>query len=78
MDGVEQKTLAVVSTQALFEITDIKDSNVTNYMMYFDIGRPKIEVNNGSLPERLSFTPKLISITPNSGSVGGSLIQLNV
>jgi len=75
MDGVEQKTLAVVSTQALFEITDIKDSNVTNYMMYFDIGRPIIE---GSLPERLSFTPKLISITPNSGSVGGSLIQLNV
>lgn len=42
MDGVEQKTLAVVSTQALFEITDIKDSNVTNYVMYFDIGRPRI------------------------------------
>jgi hypothetical protein len=43
--------------------------------MYFDVGIP---VGHSYAEASFSLTPKLVSVSPNSGSVGGSLIIATV
>ena len=55
-------------------------SNVTSQallgsLVYFELGIPK---GRSIVAAQIDLEPKLVSITPNTGSVGGTLIIANV
>lgn len=43
--------------------------------LYFPIGTP---ANHQIVTQNYSIVPKLVSITPNNGSIGGSVIVANI
>lgn len=61
------------STKAIFKVSNITGWELTNMKLYFDVGFPAghdtvIEGKN------ISLSPKLVSLTPNVGSAGGTII----
>lgn len=54
-------------------MTNITGWKLHNINVYFDVGLPKGHdtVIKG---QNLTLSPKLVSVSPNEGSVGGSLI----
>jgi len=77
INGVEQESTSVSSTEAIFTLTDIPQSNITGLAkIYFDIGLPK---NHNVLTSAvLVLEPKLVSVSPSSGSIAGSIIYANI
>jgi hypothetical protein len=71
IDNVAQTTTSVSTTEAIFTITNVSSQALTNNMLYFDVGLPQ---NHSLVAAQLDITPRLVSITPNTGSIGGTVI----
>jgi hypothetical protein len=75
IEGVEQTTDSVSETEAVFIISNVTNSLLSNVKLYFDIGLPDgLDLLNADLT--LTAKPELIS--PSQGSVGGTLLTVNV
>jgi hypothetical protein len=73
--GVQQTTELVSKTEAVFIITNVTNSLLSNVKLYFDIGLPDgLDLLNANL----ILTAKPESISPSQGSVGGTLLTVNV
>ena len=70
-------TVDVNSTQAIFEVTNIVGSSLNNMILYFDVGTPK---GHDTIIANATFEllPKLISLSIQEGSIGGSIIKARV
>lgn len=58
------------------KITNVTDENLTGMKLYFDIGMP--HNHTAVFDKMITLTPKLKSISPATGSVGGTLITAEV
>ena len=72
LDGVMQETLDVTDSQATFAVTDALDSVTTNARFYFADGLP----TNFDSKSFIEMEPSLVSISPSTGSSGGTLITV--
>lgn len=72
LDGVMQQTLSVSDTEATFAVVDALDSVTTNARFYFADGLP----TNFDTKSFIEMEPKLVSISPSTGSSGGTLITV--
>ena len=72
LDGVKQETLTVSPTEATFAVNDALDSASTNAVVYFVDGLP----TNYESKTFVEMEPKLISISPSTGSAGGTLLTV--
>jgi hypothetical protein len=62
-------------SQAVFTVTNVADSDLSNIKVTFASGKP---AGHNIVEAGLSLTPKLVSIAPSTGSVGGTLIRANI
>mmetsp|Transcript_20899 Transcript_20899/g.32333 ORF Transcript_20899/g.32333 Transcript_20899/m.32333 type:complete len:172 (-) Transcript_20899:2223-2738(-) len=76
IDGEWQTTAEVTDTAARFEIINATDLDITKQVeVLFPEGVP---AGHNLLDAELLMTPKLTKITPNSGSIAGSVIYATV
>ena len=75
IQGVNQVVKSVSSSEAIFVITDSQSMTLSNMAVYFDIGVPN---GRDKMYNSQTLEPKFVSITPNSGSAGGTWIVANV
>jgi hypothetical protein len=76
VQGVKQETLSVSSTEAKFKIIEMLDVSSKNISFYTQDGLPK---DHSTIQTAgVTLTPKLVSISPNSGSISGTIIIANV
>jgi hypothetical protein len=79
VNGVQQTTVSQDNSAnyTIFEITDIAGTTLQNMKVYFDVGTPAGHdtIIDGA---SLELQPKLISLSIQEGSAGGSLIQARV
>lgn len=68
VDGIQQETVSVSSTQAVFKITNVLSRTITGAKLLFEIGKPH---SHALVEAPLTITPKLLSVTPNTGSMEG-------
>ena len=68
VNGADQETMSVSSTQAKFKLTDISSRTITGAKLLFDIGKPK---DHSLIEESFSITPKTQTVTPHVGSAHG-------
>jgi hypothetical protein len=73
--GVAQTTTSVSATEAVFTISDVASQTLNSQKLFFDVGLPD---GHALVEASFALTPKLVSVSPNSGSVGGSLITASV
>ena len=72
---VSQTPISVSNTEAKFTIDNVTSRTLNSNVLYFDVGLP----GGHSLVEAtFAMTPKLVSVSPVSGSVGGTLITATV
>ena len=72
IDGKTQTTDSLADTEGKFTLTDL-DSEKTNVVqVYFDTGLPK----DYAKIKTVAVTPNLVSISPSSGSAGGTLLTV--
>ena len=76
--GDIQKPVAVLSTVAVFRVTDVYFGKVANINMYFDVGTPGPATFRSLAATGVQLTPKFVGLLTKSGSPGGSTIVLNV
>jgi hypothetical protein len=76
--GKVQKPVAVLSTVAVFRVTDAWFGNATNLQLYFDIGSPGPADFRNKSATGVVLTPKFVGLLTKTGSPGGSTIVLNV
>lgn len=77
VNGRAQTTISLSSTEAVFRIADIQGWTLSNVNVYFDVGLPKGH-NTVVQGRTWNLEPKVTSISPNAGSVGGSLLIVQV
>lgn len=73
VNGRPQTTLSVDSTRAVFRVTNITSWTLYNINIYFDLGFPK-GYDTVVRARNLTLSPRLVSVSPNTGSTGGSLL----
>lgn len=74
--GRLQKCDEVTTTSATFTVTDISEEAMSASKLYFDVGVP---ANSAAITAHgLKLEPKLVSLSVNEGSIGGSIITANV
>lgn len=71
INEILQTTVSVTATEAIFTIVDVDSQTLASQKLFFDVGIPE---GHSIVEAAMTLTPKLVSVTPNSGSVGGSLI----
>jgi len=71
LDGIEQETLTVTDTVATFRVTETLTSN-PSLRVYFPDGLP----SGYDSFMTASIAPTLVSISPSTGSAGGTLITV--
>ena len=77
VDGVAQTAKSSTASEAVFTFTDLKlaSTNMTGMKLSFAEGKPEGHL---ILDAGVAITPRLVSITPNAGSVGGTTIIASV
>jgi len=65
----------VSETEANFKVDDVDTNVVSGMKMYFDVGVP---YGRDIVSASLTLEPKLVSVSPNVGSAGGTLITAKV
>lgn len=71
IDDVVQETLTVTETSATFKVIDVSAETSSNVRVYFAAGLPT-DYDRGEI----TMVPTLVSISPPSGSSGGTLITV--
>jgi hypothetical protein len=72
IDNIEQTTVSVADGSAVFQVTDMLDSSSSSIKFYTYEGTP----NGQSTASSHSFTPALVSVSPNTGSSGGAKLTI--
>ena len=72
IDGKKQETLTVSTTDATFKVTDALDSSSKNVRVYFADGLP----TGFDAYTSATMTPTLVSVSPSTGSSGGTLLTV--
>lgn len=72
IDGITQQTDSASGTQADFTITDALCMTSSDVGFFTEIGTP----NGASSISSITFTPKLVSISPATGSAGGAKLTV--
>lgn len=62
-------------TMAVFSITDVQDVTSKDLNLYFPVGIPE---GHDLVRAGITLEPKLMMITPNAGSPGGTLVTATV
>jgi hypothetical protein len=75
VDSQKQPTLSVSATKAVFQITNVTSNLLDNLKLYFDIGVPK---GFEMLDSPIVLQPRMVAVTPNSGSSGLTSIVASV
>lgn len=71
--GLRQTTKSVAADLAIFTVENVASKNFAPEVLYFDSGIPE---NHTNIKSELTITPKLVSISPASGSIGGTLMTI--
>lgn len=71
IDSVAQTTTSISTTEAIFTISNVSTQAFANNKLFFEVGLPK---NHSLVEASLAITPQFVSISPSSGSVGGTVI----
>lgn len=75
IDGIVAECISLLPNQAIFKITNLKYTVPQDVQLYFEEGVPNgLEV----VQTGLSFEPAFISLTPNTGSAGGTRVKISV
>jgi len=77
VNGAPQTTSSISQTEAAFAISDVTSSTLSGMAVFFDVGLPEGH-HSVVANSTLTLTPKLVSISPSSGSSGGSVITAMV
>ena len=72
-DGVKQSAISASETEAVFKLTSAKSKNPT-FKLYFAEGKP---ANHATIDFGVGISPKLVGITPLSGTAGGTTVIVN-
>jgi hypothetical protein len=74
--GRAQTTASLTVSEAVFRITNVASGSLAGMKLYFGVGIPEghASVMNGTH----TMTPRLVSITPNTGGRGGTWIVAKV
>lgn len=74
--GLDQTAHEFSATRVSFKLTNLTSTSLSSAKLYFDIGIPENHaiVSNATLVTE----PKLVSLSINEGSVGGSNITANI
>lgn len=56
-------------------MSNVNDLKLASMKLYFDVGVPE---GHKKVEDGLVLTPKLVSISPSSGSVGGTVVTATV
>lgn len=75
--GRKQQTVSVEKESAKFRITDIMGVTIKDMELYFDVGLPE-GFDTVIRDAEFTLEPRITAVSPNSGSIGGSLIVANV
>lgn len=76
VNDIKQTTKSVTATEAVFTVVDVSSQSVNSNVLYFDVGIPE---NHTIIQQsELTLTPKFVSVSPSTGSVGGTLITASV
>jgi hypothetical protein len=59
----------------MFSVSDSQSETLSGMKLYFDIGIP---AGNALVQATMALTPKFVSISPNTGSAGGTVLTANV
>jgi hypothetical protein len=70
IEGIKQETVDVQATSATFEVTDVPSNFSSDIKFYTAEGLPTGEI------AYQYFTPALVSVTPQIGSSGGTLLTV--
>lgn len=73
VNGRPQETLSVTPNQTIFKVTDIEGWVLSNINLYYDVGYPR-GYDTVIKGKTLTLGPKLVSVSPNDGSVAGSML----
>jgi hypothetical protein len=72
--GKPQECISLTETEAVFKVNDAQSDSLDDVSVYWEVGQG---VGNENLANKI-ITPKLISVSPNSGSAGGTEIALKI
>lgn len=75
IDGLKQTTISVSSNELVFEIVDMLSSSSTDIELYLAEGVPAGMEN---IAAGITLEPTFISLSPQVGSSGGSLVTVTV
>jgi hypothetical protein len=75
IDGEVQTPASLSLNELVFTVTNVKDGKLTGMSLAFASGKPS---GHSKISDGLTLTPKLVSISPTTGSCGGTLIRANV
>jgi len=70
IDGKKQQTVDVQASSATFEVIDVLTTSSSDIKFYTAEGLPTGEIASQS------FTPALVSVSPQTGSSGGTLLTV--
>jgi len=73
VDGYLQQLNTYTTTSAVFDVVKINDVVTSNIKVYTSQGLPA----GSDIIHTLEFTPSLLSISPLTGSAGGSIITVD-
>jgi hypothetical protein len=71
INGVSQLSVTQTDTMLTFTVTEVQDLVSTDVNLFFPVGLP---AGHDIIKAGVTLTPKLISLTPNAGTPGGTLI----
>jgi len=73
ISDVAQTTTSISSTEVVFTISNVSSQSLSSNILYFAVGIPD---NHAAISgATITITPQLVSISPNSGSIGGTIIR---
>lgn len=75
INEVSQTVRSHTDTMAVFEITEVQDLNSLDVNLFFPVGLPK---GHDLIKAGVTLEPKLMSISPNVGTVASTLITATV
>jgi len=75
IDGYSQPLKSTAADMAVYEVTNVKDLTSTDLNLFFPVGIPK---GHDKVKAGVTFEPKFMMISPNSGTFGSTLITATV
>jgi hypothetical protein len=76
INGRRQTAINLTPVEAWFEISNVTQGALDKINLYWEVGRGNGEALLSSAT--LALEPKVVSVSPSTGSVGGTLITINV